>query len=97
MRAWPDNCDYAGRRLPVGVVFADGCNSCECFPNGVESTVGCDTKNIGCNPPCPWCVFDPGCDRPRAFGRFAAKTCMAADVGLLTPSILGTGFHAAPP
>jgi len=64
-----DAC-YVGdhRKLPVGVVYGNGCNTCECGPNYQRCTsVWCKTLRDGADPSCKFAVFDPGCEAPQSF------------------------------
>jgi len=78
-------CSCHERTLPVGAVFADGCNMCECGPHSMRCTskacmdgagvIGCWDGNRGvepCSAEQP-CVYDPGCEQPRSYpGGFIA-------------------------
>jgi hypothetical protein len=78
------SCWCHNRRLPVGAIFADGCNMCECMPYGATCTSkGCVSEGhlIGCwgvavRPCAPGaaCVYDPGCESPHSYpGGYIAR------------------------
>lgn len=66
-----DECVHGDRRLPVGAVFGEGCYACECLRyGGARCRTGrlCELDNgATCDPTNTTCVFDPGCDAPRAY------------------------------
>lgn len=65
-----DECG-GDRHIPVGAVFGEGCYACECLRYGgarCRTGILCDwDHNPPCDPSSGTCVFDPGCDAPRAY------------------------------
>jgi hypothetical protein len=80
-----DSCVLGGdRTVPVGAVFADGCNTCECKPYTIGCTsVGCINNIYARKPSCPCAIFDPGCDQPRSYcgrcGAFSERAYCGCD------------------
>jgi len=62
-------CNVENRSIPVGAVFGDGCNTCECLPVGTRCTsMWCEPPDrTPCTAQSSLCIFDPGCDNPRAY------------------------------